>query len=41
MMPTGARLRIAVLASIASLLLLAVIRPASAAADDVTITTTL
>ena len=41
MMPTGARLRIAVLASIASLLLLAVIRPASAAADDDTITTTL
>ena len=41
MMPTGARLRIAVVATIASLLLLAVIRPASAAADDETITTTL
>ena len=41
MMPMGARLRIAVPASIASLLLLAVIRPASAAADDDTITTTL
>ena len=41
MMSAGARLRIAVLASITSLLLLAVIRPASAAADDETITTTL
>ena len=41
MMPTGARLRIAVVATVASVLLLAVIRPASAAADDETITTTL
>ena len=41
MMSPGARLRIAVVASITSLLLLAVIRPASAAADDETITTTL